>query len=136
MNHLDGIKRVYVSSPLTGYPDYRREKINKTVKKLREAYPNIEFLSPTEIAHDLFKERGDDFTYNDFVESLQFIIESSDAIAFMEGWKESDECIEEIFIGIEYGLKFFLVFNGKLFFNISQRGEIKREEEEGQEKSL
>ena len=125
----ENISMIYVSSPMTGYPDFRRKEITETVEKLRENYPDIEFLSPVEIAEDLIKERGNDLTfrltYRDYLErDLQAIVEDADAIALMQGWKESNGCKEEIFTGIEYNLRFFLIFDNKLYFNTFREGLI------------
>lgn len=92
---------IYLSGPMTGYPDYNYPLFNAVAKGLREKGHDV--YNPAEYA---YKGPLDEFPVREaFAEYTEFICLYADAIAVLPGWEKSEGAKAEIALARVLGLE-------------------------------
>lgn len=94
--------RLYISGPMTGYPDHNHKTFNHVAAVIKERY-NIDYFSPAEIFNgDLTLSR-----HEYMLEDIRGLIEC-DAIVMIEGWESSKGASLELEIAKEINLPVYV----------------------------
>ena len=81
---------IYLSGPISGDKDYFLRFLSYELK-LKKDYPGCEVINPAKVGQTYPKS----FTYDQFISHDLMLLDSSDAIAQIPGWKRSTgACIE------------------------------------------
>lgn len=93
---------IYLSGPMTGYPDFNRPMFNSAAAKLRAE--GHEVYNPAEYKFD-----GEFPVREAFAEYCQFICTKADTIAMLPGWEFSKGATMEYRLAKICGLKISLL---------------------------
>ena len=81
---------IYLSGKITGDDNYFLRFLSYEIK-LKKEYPDCEVINPARVGQTYPKS----FTYDQFISHDLMLLDTSDAIAQMPGWKKSTgACIE------------------------------------------
>lgn len=109
--------RIYISGPMTGYPDHNKAAFDEAAEYLRSL--GHEVVSPAELDHNTGVELDgtgwevSDDEYENFIDRDLVEVDSCDAIAFLPGWSKSGGVGREGRRGVENGLKLYLLWKDR-----------------------
>lgn len=98
------IRRVYVSGPMTGLPDFNYPAFQATTSRLRAA--GLEVVCPTEIGDQPDTAIGDP-TWTDYIRADLRAILDVDAIVCLPGWLRSKGATLECHVATALGLPLY-----------------------------
>lgn len=118
--------RIYYSYPMTGQPDSGLTRGKMVAAKLREFYPDHEFIVPHEIMHGGLTHDNPYYTHADYVrEDIRLGLSSCTGIALDEGWPESDGCMKEFQYAVIMRQRiFFILPNLLVLAAMDGKGEL------------
>jgi len=85
----DKPKKIFISGPMTGYPDFNFPRFNLAVQQLKEA--GIDCVNPVDICRKYKKERvlADKTVFDQMIADQQKEEKTCDAILLLDGWEKS-----------------------------------------------
>jgi nucleoside 2-deoxyribosyltransferase len=108
-------KKVYLSGPMTGYPEYNYPAFNEAAKYLRDL--GFDVYNPAENEFEL-DENGEFPIRKAFGEYCQYITQDADMIVALNGWAASKGARAETELGSAIGIPVFS------FPNLKESGDV------------
>lgn len=93
---------IYVSGPMSGYPNNNVERFNFVCSTLREKLKDVEIINPAEIPQN--------WTWEQMMEKDLKDVGRSTHLAFLDGWNLSRGARMEMKLAIELGIQ---IINGE-----------------------
>lgn len=101
------MEMIYISGPMTGYPDYNRKSFNRAERFLRSrGYRQI--FNPAS-APDIKNIKEEDGILFYLARDLPILLLSCDSIALLDKWHESRGARCEAFVAASYDKKIYRV---------------------------
>jgi hypothetical protein len=92
-------KRIYISGPISGYEIWERKQTFRAVRQTMEA-KGYEVVNPME------KDLADDAPYTQHMRMDIPLLATCDVIYFLDGWRRSSGCLDELINAAVFGIKF------------------------------
>ena len=101
-------KKIFISGPMTGLPDFNFPRFNLAAKQLADA--GIDCVNPVDVCKKYKKETvlSDPVKFQEMVNEQQRLERECDAILLLDGWEKSKGVRLELKTALELGMKIYL----------------------------
>ena len=119
MSREEKPKKIFISGPMTGYPEFNFPYFNCVARQLKDA--GLDFVNPVDVCKKYKKETvlSDPAKFQQMVDEQQKLERECDAILLLDGWEKSKGVRLELKTALELDMKIYLendldVLNGRL----------------------
>lgn len=101
-------KKIFISGPMTGLPDFNFPRFNLVAKQLEDA--SIDCINPVDVCKKYNKETvlSDPVKFQEMIDEQQRLERECDAILLLDGWHESKGVRLELKTALELDMKIYL----------------------------
>ena len=101
-------KKIFISGPMTGLPDFNFPRFNLVAKQLEDA--GIDCVNPVDVCKKYKKETvlSNPAKFQEMINEQQRLERECDAILLLDGWSKSKGVRLELKTALELGMKIYL----------------------------
>ena len=86
--------RIYISGPITGREEDARNRFRQAEEEIVRKYgTNVEMINPYEVGSAMDTNAA--LKHHEYMHISFALIDLCDAVYFMDGWEESNGCMQE-----------------------------------------
>ena len=118
--------KIYLSGPMTGYPDYNKQAFAEATAQLRDL--GFQVVNPHELKEPFLKMNDPDYNWRQYLarDISVLLTEGIEGVVVLPGWEKSRGSLLELHVAQFIGLKVFpldaVIHASKL---VEQKGGVK-----------